>query len=132
MPVEANIIMDIFNTRERSFPREVAIERGVYIRFIVRVRQNFVREINIRRQLSFALYFEGTSPSGFQKRTVAEVSTGILQENLLYRAKSAQNLYHDVVIAEGDATEPGRYKYGIEANIGDEDIFDEDPILIIV
>lgn len=128
MPVEVNIILDL--KEGRQIEERVSVSKNTKVRFIARVWNRFLEKNRVFQDLSFTLYFDKRAPEGFQKR-----NTAILENSLLYRQGNGRNdnfgAYQDIVLAEGIASERGEFKYGIKATEGNEELFDEDPYLII-
>jgi hypothetical protein len=126
--VEVNIILDL--NEGRKLEDRIFVSQNTKIRFIARVWNRFLEKNRVFQDLSFTLYFDNRPPDGFQKR-----STAILQNNFFDRHGNGRNRnvegYSDIVIAEGIAAERGEFKYGIKADNGKEELFDEDPYLII-
>lgn len=128
MPVEVNIILDLHESRQLE--DRIFVLQNTKIRFIARVWNRFLEKNRVYQDLSFTLYFDNRPPDGFKKR-----NTVILENNFPGRLGNGRNHnfegYKDIVIAEGIAGERGEFKYGIKADNGKEELFDEDPYLII-
>jgi len=127
MPIETNIIMELVAPRERSFEEVVIVSQGSKVRFIVRMWVRFLRLQSIYTPLRFTLYFENRPPQGFERNIKVNFGPG---DNTIINYRD--NTYQDIVLAEGIAASRGDFKYGIKAEQGGEELFDEDPILRII
>ncbi|OJW83182.1 MAG: hypothetical protein BGO69_18885 [Bacteroidetes bacterium 46-16] len=122
--LEVNIIMDIRGSRD--FTNVAQVARGIKIRFIVRVWRDFERAYRPfrNRHFAFTLYFDGAVPDGFEYKHVASME---------YTSTNGDNdTFKEIILAEGTPSKPGEYKYGIRAEAAGQELFDEDPWLIIL
>lgn len=128
MPIEVNIIIDL---RDRPYYEErIIVPLHCKVRFITRLHSAFLERFQVRSGLAFAIYFENDIPSNFNQVNRIIIDEERFQQ--LYRTNITRKTEHlDVVIAEGTVTEKGEYKYGIKVDMNKQELFDEDPFLIV-
>ena len=131
MPVEVNIIMELRERRVRDFEEEVIVPAHTYVRFVVRIWKQFSIRFRNINTVTFSLYFENEVPNGFKRNSRAEWSNG-WEGRFGTNTSQTNELFQEVVLAEGVVHEPGEYKYGIKATAQNDDLFDEDPFLIVI
>jgi len=129
MPVEVNIIMDLAD--RRNFEERVWVPPNTKVRFIVRIWNQFLKNSPLYGALSFNLYFENNVPNGFNKNNIARLPNSNDENRLNSNSPSSEKPFQDLIIAEGTVKERGEYKYGISASMNGEELFDEDPYLIV-
>ena len=127
MAIETNIILE-FKGFPVIIPETVVVPLHSKVRYIIRLYPEFKRlrfQWNLRR---VELYFQDR-PNGFEKRYNANIPDRFDD----VRNRDNAEVPTDIVLAEGNAESSGEFKYGVKAsNSQEEELFDEDPYLIIL
>ncbi|GEM_PF-1420395 len=124
MAIETDIIIELGPWGVR-IPEFVHVSRGTLVRFLLRNHSDFRVPPLFRNLRRIELYFENKTPSGFYQRYNKQVPN-------LEPYGNVDNPERDIIIAEGKVESTGDYKYGIKATTSnDEELFDEDPFLIV-